>query len=130
MSEPSHRDRIEEELKSDDARTLCERAGRLMQVSRLQIVPSGPFAAPSAECIELFRDGRFYGCITLAQAVTEAVIRHIYWTEFPNADRNKFLRLPDRLEALQQLGVIRDEVNTKVESIWERRNDFHHLDPS
>jgi hypothetical protein len=32
----------------------------------------GPFAAPSAECAEQFRDGRYFGCIALTQALLEA----------------------------------------------------------
>ncbi len=48
---------------------------RLLQVARLQIVPIRPFAARSTECVELFRDGRYYGCITLVQAVTQAIRR-------------------------------------------------------
>jgi hypothetical protein len=130
MTEPLKREHIEAELKSVDAATLNERVDRLLQVSRLQFVPMGPFAAPSAECVELFRDGRFYGCITLVQAVTEAVIRHVYWIERPNEDRTSFIRLTQRLETLHRSGIIREEVKELVENIWTHRNDFHHLDPS
>ena len=36
------------------------------------------FAAPLAECAEQFRDGRYFGCIALTQALLEAVIRHVW----------------------------------------------------
>src|SRR5262245_14478686 len=31
---------------------------------------------------------------------------------------------------LHREGVIGDDVKSKIDRIWERRNDFHHLDPS
>jgi hypothetical protein len=130
MSGPTEQERVEERLKAEDSRTLHDRASRWMQISRLNIVPRGPFAAPSAECLELFRDGHFYGCITLVQAVIEAAIRHIHWIEFPETDRDKFIRLPDRLKPLHKKGVISDDVKLKIEKVWEMRNDFHHLDAS
>jgi hypothetical protein len=130
MSDPAEQEIVEEQLKAEYLRTLRDRADRWMQVSRLNIVPRGPFASPSAECMELFRDGHFYGCITLTQAVAEAVIKHIYWIEFPQTNRSKFIGLQNRLDSLHQNGIVSDEMKAKVEKLWERRNDFHHLDPS
>ncbi len=108
---------------------LSARAERFLQIPRSHIIPMGPFAAPSAECMKLFRDGYFFGCITLAQAVTDAIIRHVDWIEFPNDDRTKFVGLPKRLQKLHKGNRIGDAVKLDVERIWFHRNHFHHLDP-
>ena len=70
--------RIEESIKNEVLRTLSDRAARFLQVRAVPRTPDGPFAAPSAECAEQFRDGHYFGCIALTQAVLEAVIRHIW----------------------------------------------------
>jgi hypothetical protein len=121
--------RVEQEIQSDDLRTLAARAGRFLQIPRSHIIPMGPFAAPSAACIKLFRDAYFFGCITLAQAVTDAIIRHVDWIEFPDDDRMRFVRLPDRLRKLHEARRISNAVKENVERIWFHRNNFHHLDP-
>src|SRR5690606_13675137 len=72
------RRRIEDSIKNEVLQTLSERADRFLQVRGTILVPYGPFAAPSAECVEQFRDGHFFGCIALTQAVVEAVIRHVW----------------------------------------------------
>lgn len=120
---------IENQIRAEDARTLTDRASRALQICRSFIIPMGPFALPSAECARLFRDGHFYGCISLAQAVTDAIIRHVYWAEFPDADRSIFGKLHQRLGELRRNNRIGDAANDAVEQIWRHRNDFHHLDP-
>lgn len=53
-----------------------------MQVQLPKILPYHEdvqhFIAPSNECSLLFRDGGFYGCIALTQAVTKALV-HFVW---------------------------------------------------
>jgi len=70
--------RIEESIKNEVLRTLSDRAARFLEVRGMFLVPAGPFAAPSVECAEQFRDGHYFGCIALTQAVLEAVIRHVW----------------------------------------------------
>ena len=36
-----------------------------------------PFGGASAECVALYTDGRFYGCVALAQSVAEAIVRFL-----------------------------------------------------
>ena len=69
---------IEASLRDEVLRTLSDRAARFLQVRGMVLVPDAPFAAPSAECAAQFRDGHYFGCIALTQAVLEAVVRHMW----------------------------------------------------
>ncbi len=121
--------RVEETLRDEDERTRSERARRALQVRALSFVPAGPFAAPSAECLDQFRDGHYFGCIALVQGVTEAIVRYVW--------QIKLLKKPDagggfekNLESLHNKAFIPDEIKTKIDQIWANRNDFHHLNPA
>jgi hypothetical protein len=65
--------------------TLPARVERHLQASHHPIVSDSTFAAASAECVDLFRDGHFYGCISLCQAVGEALVRHMCVCDFDRA---------------------------------------------
>ena len=125
----AERRRMEDSIKNEVLRTLSERADRFLQVRGPILVPHGPFAAPSVECAELFRDGHYLGCIALTQAVMEAVIRHIWQIKFrkkPNQEGS----FDKNLEALHKKKFISDDWNSKLDQMWAERNTFHHLSPS
>ena len=92
-------------------------------------MPDGPFAAPSMECAEQFRDGHYFGCIALAQAVLEAVIRHVWQVKLkkkPNQEGS----FEKNLAALHKKTFITDGWKTKLGQMWSERHSFHHLRPS
>lgn len=123
------RRRIEESIKNEVLQTLSERADRFLQVRGTILVPYGPFAAPSAECVEQFRDGHYFGCIALTQAVVEAVIRHVWQVKLrkkPNQEGS----FEKNLEALHKKKFISDEWKARLDRMWADRNSFHHLRPS
>jgi hypothetical protein len=123
------RRRIEDSIKNEVLRTLSDRATRFLQVRGSNLVPDGPFAAPSVECAEQFRDGHYFGCIALTQAVQEAVIRHVWQIKLkkkPTQDG----RFDKNLEALHKKKFISDEWKTKLDQMWAERHSFHHLRPS
>lgn len=123
------RRRIEESIKNEVLQTLSERADRFLQVRGTILVPYGPFAAPSAECVEQFRDGHYFGCIALTQAVVEAVIRHVWQIKLrkkPNQEGS----FEKNLEALHKKKFISDEWKDRLDRMWADRNSFHHLRPS
>ena len=74
-------------IKQEFEQTLSERVERYLQVKPHDIIPNAPFAAPSAQCSFLYRDGHFYACIALVQAVAEAIIRHVCDIDFGKHDR-------------------------------------------
>jgi hypothetical protein len=125
----AERRRIEDSIKSEVLRTLSDRADRFIQVRGTILVPDGPFAAPSVECAEQFRDGHYFGCIALTQAVLEAVIRHVWQVKLkrkPNQEGS----FDKSLEALHKKKFISDEWKTKLDQMWIDRHTFHHLRPS
>lgn len=128
-TEADERHSVEESIRSEVLRTLSERANRFLQVKGAVLVPDGPFAAPSMECAEQFRDGHYFGCIALTQAVLEAVIRHVWQVKLkkkPNQEGS----FDKNLAALHKKKVISDEWREKLDQMWAERHSFHHLRPS
>ncbi|MGH9627338.1 MAG: hypothetical protein ACRD7E_03095 [Bryobacteraceae bacterium] len=121
--------RIEDAIKNEVLRTLSDRAARFLQVRTMKLGPDTPFAAPSAECAEAFRDGHYFGCIALTQALLEAVVQQIYHskiTEGANHDGS----FQEHLNALHQRKFISRARKTKLEQMWADRHSFHKLRPS
>jgi hypothetical protein len=110
-------------IKQEFEQTLSERAERYLLVKPHEIIPNGPFAAPSAECCLLFRDGHFYACIALTQAVAEAIVRYICDIDFHG--HNKVFE--KNVEKLYARKLIDDELRSNLLKIWEKRDDYHHL---
>jgi|GEM_PF-303623 len=123
------RRRVEESIKNEVLRTLSERAERFLKVRGTLLVPDGPFAAPSVECAEQFRDGHYFGCIALTQAVLEAVIRHIWKVKLKKKPSQEG-SFDKNLAALHKKNFISDEWKEKLELMWAERHSFHHLRPS
>jgi hypothetical protein len=73
--------RTEDVIKNEILGTLPNRASRFHRVRGTALIPNGPFAAPSVECLKQFREGRFFGCIALTQAVMEAMIALAWQSE-------------------------------------------------
>jgi hypothetical protein len=125
----TERRQIEDSIKNEVLRTLSDRADRFIQVRGNVLVPDSPFAAPSVECAEQFRDGHYFGCIALTQAVLEAVIRHVWQVKLkkkPNQEGS----FDKNLEALHKKKIISDEWKSKLDQMWVDRHSFHHLRPS
>jgi len=125
----AERRRIEDSIKNEVLRTLSDRADRFLQVRGTIFVPASPFAAPSIECVEQFRDGHYFGCIALTQAVLEAVIRYVWQVKLkkkPNQEGS----FDKNLEALHKKKFISDEWKSKLDQMWAERHSFHHLRPS
>jgi hypothetical protein len=125
----NERCKIEDSIKNEVLQTLSDRATRFLQVSRIVPFPDGPFTAPSVECAEQFRDGHYFGCIALTQAVLEAMIHHVCQIKLkkkPNQEGS----FDKNLEALHKSKIISDEWKTKLEQMWAERHSLHHLRPS
>jgi hypothetical protein len=123
------RQQVESAFRAEDQQTLAARVERALQVRGLSLVPYGPFAAPSAECLDHFRNGQYYGCIALVQGVTEAIVRYI-WQLKLGKKRKSTGDFDKNLNAIHQKGFVPDEIRTKIDLIWADRNNYHHLNPS
>jgi len=71
------RHRLEESIRGEFEATVGMRVDRYLQVKPHGFVPNTHFSAPLAQCSLLYRDGHYYGCIALAQAVAESLIKYI-----------------------------------------------------
>lgn len=121
--------RLEKSTKNELLGTWSERADRFLQVQETVLAPDGPFAAPSRECAELFRDGHYFGCIALTQAVMEILVHHAWQIKLKKKPNQK-ASFEKKLAALQKNNCISDEWKTKLDQMWSERNSFHHLRPS
>jgi hypothetical protein len=131
MDEETKRELYQRALTTDLIRqefeqTLPERVERYLQVKPHGIIPNAPFAAPSSECSFLYRDGHFYACIALVQAVAEAIVRYICDIDFRKHGKD----FKKNVENLYEKKFISDKIRESLLKIWEKRNDYHHLNPS
>jgi hypothetical protein len=124
---------IEASLRDEVLRTLSDRAARFLQVRGMVRVPDAPFAAPSAECAAQFRDGQYFGCIALTQAVLEAVVRHMWhhmWQMQLKKKPNQEGSFETNLDALHKKQRISEAWKTKLDQMWTNRHTFLSLRPS
>jgi hypothetical protein len=114
---------VEDSLRQELAGDLSARINRYLQVKPYWIIPNTHFAAVSAQCALLFRDGYFYACIALSQAVAEALVRFL-------CQRNSCKPAQDfqkNVEKLWTRKLIGDKEKESLLRIWKNRNDYHHL---
>lgn len=120
------RHRLIKEFVADCQFAAEERVDRYLQAQHHGIVADTPFAPASAECIVLFRDGHFYGAISLSQAVGEALVRHMcrsnQWKPAENFEEN--------VRKLKERGFIDAGIEAELLRLWEKRDDYHHLNPT
>lgn len=116
----------EDGIKQEFEQTLPSRVQRYLKVKPHGIVPYTEFAPASAECTLLFRDGHFYGCIALSQAVTEAIARFLCqkngWRPENTFEKN--------VAKLQTRQFMSKEIASKFLRMWDKRDDYHHLNPN
>jgi len=116
----------EDGIKQEFEQTLSSRIERYLKVKPHGIVPLTEFAPVSAECTLLFRDGHFYGSIALSQAVAEAIAKFLCqkngWKPKKNFEEN--------VAKLQTRQFISNGMKDKFLRIWEKRDDYHHLNPT
>lgn len=115
----------EDTLKQEFGLTLDQRVKRYLELKPHGVIPSSHFASVSAECHYLYRDGHFYGTISLGQSVAEALIKFLCnrngWK--PNKDFEK------NLKQLETRGKVSQELASVFTEIWKNRDDYHHLNP-
>lgn len=105
--------------------TLDQRTNRYFELRPHGMIPNSHFAAVSAESHELYRDGHFYGTISLVQSVAEALAKFL-------CQKNGWKPNKDYEENIKQLKVrnmITPELAALFISIWKERNNYHHLNP-
>lgn len=117
---------VKDTLKQMASLTLEDRVERWCQVMPHDIIPNSHFAAVSMEAYELYRDGHFYGTISLSQSVAEALARFLCEKNNTEPDEQIYW---NNIKKLKQLGTD-DSLLKPLESIWQGRNDYHHMNPA
>ncbi len=112
-----------DDIKMDVEATAQIRAERYLKVKPHGIVPNTEFAGVSTECAALFRDGHYFGAIALSQAVAEAIVKFLCTK---NGWRPKKV-YEENVGKLRTRGFISDSLDKTFHRIWEKRDDYHHL---
>jgi len=122
------RHQLEDTLRAECLGTIDERIERYLELNFIEVTPNEHFASISAECILLYRDGHFFACIALCQAVAEALVRLI--CERNGRGSPHFVKFETNTRKLKELkNKIPPDWIEAFERIWENRNDYHHLNP-
>ncbi len=99
----------EKEAREDFERDLTTRLDRAIRVPIGAIAPAHHFAAPILECRRMFIAGHFFGCITLTQAVAEAVARFLVTANnLTVPDMNDYGSVVNALQKNRAIPVISD----------------------
>ena len=84
MSQRELDERVQRAALERSLREIClseigERVNRYLEAKKLFpiAIPNAHFSPISSECMLLYRDGYFFACIALSQAVAEAIIRFL-----------------------------------------------------
>ena len=115
---------MEDSIKQEIEQTLSLRAKRYLKVKPHGITPHTQFAPASLECALLFRDGYYYGCITLVQSVAETIARFLCQKNSWKPEK----KFENNIERLLNRHFISEKLKNKFLKIWENRDDYHHLD--
>ena len=124
--EIARRAQLSDALKQEFEATLDQRIDRYLRAEHHPLVSNTTFTGASSECVDLFRDGHFYGCISLCQAVGEALLRFMCQSNSwrPAGD------FEENLRSLSRRGFIDSTFQERAERLWDRRHDYHHLNPA
>ena len=114
------------ELQLSDEARFEGRAERATRTKVHGIIPNHFFSAASSECRELFINGNYYGCISLAQAVAEALVRYLGEFHHIGAPKNPLLRVRSLHEAR---AISKDVLEAFDRTRGNDRNTFHHINP-
>ena len=126
VRETIRRAELEHTLKADCLGTISERVSRYLELNFIEVTPNANWAFISAECTLLYRDGYFFACIALCQAVAEAIVRDLCKT-----NRLKVTKSFDtNINNLCSQKEISNECKEALGTIWKGRNDYHHLNPN
>ncbi|MFC1902907.1 hypothetical protein ACFLX4_02430 [Chloroflexota bacterium] len=125
IRETIRRHQQEDTLKQECLGTISERVARYLELDFIKVTPNEHFASISAECILLYRDGYFFACIALCQAVAEALVRFLYKRNVCNVSHD----FKKNILVLLRRRKITTNCYKCLKEIWKGRNDYHHLNP-
>lgn len=143
---------IKDDLRSSLEQSIDQRVNRFLEINHQWIIGNHYFAAASAECIELYRDGYFIGAVMMSQAVNEGIIKFIVEKNDINKYKQKTLKgimfffakifninhhkeiatksISELIDELVEKNIISKSCANASKQIWGSfRNDVHHMNP-
>jgi hypothetical protein len=113
-----------DQLRRHDEARLAGRAERAARTEVHGVIPNHFFSAASSECRDVFIDGHYYSCISLAQAVSEGLSTYLGGLHQVGAKKDPH----QRVQRLHKKGAISAGALNAFHRIWGNdRNAFHHL---
>ena len=93
----------EESFRAEFEQGLDARVRRYLEIPQQAVMPNFEFSRVLGECILLYRDGYFFGCICLAQAIAEALVKSLCstWGATPSSCFERNIRTLLKAKALQ-----------------------------
>lgn len=126
MSE--RREGIRRDLLLQAEQSIDERIDRWLEVSHQPLIGLHHFSAASTECLQLYRDGYFIGCIMVAQAVCEGIGSFVAARNvIRQASGEKKQEMVRRMNLLGIVSTSFCEAFDRIQGSF--RNDFHHMNP-
>jgi len=119
------RRQLEDTLRGECLSTINDRITRYLELDFTELTPNAHWVSVSAECILLYRDGYFFACIALCQAVAEALVRFLCERNVCNA----YDDFKKNILVLLRRRKITPDCYKCLKEIWKGRNDYHHLNP-
>ena len=117
---------LEDGLKQEFEQTFSDRVERYLEVKPHSMIPNTPFACASSECSKSYRDGHYYGCISLTQSVVESLVKFLCRANSWKPDKV----FEKNIQKLKTRRIITTEQFNDLLKIWENRDDYHHLNDS
>jgi hypothetical protein len=114
--------RVEDRLRQEFEQTLFSRIQRWLSVKPHHLISYNYFSRVSSECYLLYRDGHYYGCISLTQSVAEALVKQLHTVHI----QTKYDNYEKTIKQLQVKKILVDLLPLLTD-IWSKRNDYHHL---
>ncbi len=116
---------LRSDLKQTDEATLDARVERYLEIEHQFIIGGHHFAAASAQCIDLYRDGHFIAAVMVTHAVNEGILKLVGERNSIPTDKHSYL-----MEVLRSRNILSQVCLDASERIWKSyRNDIHHMNP-
>lgn len=126
------RQRIKDALISDFNTSVDQRVSRYIEIGHQWIIGNHHFAAPSSECINLYRDGHFIAAVMMSHSINEGII--VFVADRVKLSRNKSdggtKSIEDLINELERNKTISNTCADAARGIYgSYRNDVHHMSP-
>lgn len=123
---------VKEAIISDFNSSVDQRVDRYIEIGHQWIIGNHHFAAASAECINLYRDGHFIAAVMMSHSINEGIIVFIAGRIGLNKNKGDggAKSIEDLINELEQNRTISKSCADSARGIYgSYRNDVHHMNP-